>query len=49
MEIHPFCITIDREAKSYLPRMYGSVNYAVIDDVAKLPVKVAEVYRRVAG
>lgn len=49
MGIHPFCITIDREAKSYLPRMYGSVNYAVIDDVAKLPVKVAEVYRRVAG
>lgn len=46
MGIHPFCITIDREANSYLPRMYGSVNYAVIDDVARLPVNVAEMYRR---
>jgi len=44
--IHPFCITIDREAVAYLPRMYGAVNYAVIEDVARLPLKVAEVYRR---
>jgi nitric oxide reductase NorD protein len=44
--IHPFCITIDREAREYLPRMYGTVNYAVIEDVARLPLKVAEVYRR---
>jgi nitric oxide reductase activation protein len=26
--------------------MYGAVNYTVIEDVARLPVKVAEVYRR---
>jgi nitric oxide reductase NorD protein len=44
--IHPFCITIDREAREYLPRMYGAVNYTVIDDVARLPLKVADVYRR---
>ena len=44
--IHPFCITIDREAREYLPRMYGAVNYAVIEDVARLPLKVADVYRR---
>ena len=44
--IHPFCITIDREAVNYLPRMYGAVNYAVIEDVARLPLRVAEVYRR---
>ncbi len=44
--IHPFCITIDREARDYLPRMYGAVNYTVIDDVAKLPLKVADIYRR---
>ena len=45
--IHPFCITIDREAVTYLPRMYGAVNYTVIEDVARLPLKVAEVYRRI--
>lgn len=45
--IHPFCITIDREAREYLPRMYGAVNYTVIEDVARLPLKVADVYRRI--
>ena len=45
--IHPFCITIDREAREYLPRMYGAVNYTVIEDVAHLPLKVADVYRRI--
>ncbi|MGH8599470.1 MAG: nitric oxide reductase activation protein NorD [Burkholderiales bacterium] len=44
--IRPFCITIDREARDYLPRMYGPVNYAVIDDVSRLPLKVADVYRK---
>ena len=44
--VHAFCITIDRDAASYLPHMYGAVNYTVVEDVARLPVKVAEVYRR---
>jgi nitric oxide reductase NorD protein len=44
--IHSFCITIDDEARDYLPHMYGAVNYTIIDDVRKLPLKVAEVYRR---
>lgn len=44
--IHPFCITIDREAIDYLPHMYGAVNYTVIDDVRRLPLKVSDIYRR---
>ena len=44
--IHSFCITIDRDARDYLPRMYGAAHYTVIEDVARLPLKVAEVYRR---
>ncbi|HED52439.1 MAG TPA: nitric oxide reductase activation protein [Gammaproteobacteria bacterium] len=44
--IHPFCITIDTEAKDYLPHMYGAVNYTVIDEVRKLPLKVSDIYRR---
>ena len=44
--IHRFCITIDREARDYLPHMYGAVNYTLVDDVHQLPVKVAEIYRR---
>lgn len=45
--IHPFCVTIDNEARDYLPRMYGAVNYTVVDDVRKLPVKVSDIYRRI--
>jgi nitric oxide reductase NorD protein len=44
--IHAFCITIDTEARDYLPHMYGAVNYAVIDEVRKLPLKVSDIYRR---
>ena len=44
--IYPFCITIDNEAREYLPWMYGSANYTVIDDVRKLPYKVSDIYRR---
>ncbi len=44
--VHSFCITIDKEAQDYLPHMYGVANYAVIDEVTKLPLKVADIYRR---
>ena len=47
--IHPFCITIDREASEYLPHMYGAVNYTVVADVARLPTKLAELYRRLTA
>jgi len=45
--IHSFCITIDTEAKDYLPHMYGAANYTVIDEVRKLPLKVSDIYRRI--
>lgn len=44
--IHSYCITIDEKARDYLPHMYGAANYSVIDDVAQLPLKVADIYRR---
>ena len=45
--IHPFCITIDKEGGDYLPHMYGQANYVVLDDVAKLPLKVSDIYRKI--
>lgn len=30
----------------YLPHMYGPVNWALVGDVARLPLKVADTYRR---
>ncbi|MEW6132876.1 MAG: VWA domain-containing protein [Pseudomonadota bacterium] len=47
--IHPFCITIDREGKEYLPHMYGHANWVEIDEVRKLPLKVADIYRRLTA
>jgi len=44
--VHPFCITIDKEGGDYLPHMYGPANYALIDEVPKLPLKVADIYRK---
>jgi nitric oxide reductase NorD protein len=43
--IHPFCITIDREAQDYMAHMFGEINYAFINDVKKLPLRVPEIYR----
>lgn len=43
--IHPYCITIDKEGRDYLPHMYGPASYTVVDEVSKLPLKVSEMYR----
>lgn len=44
--IRPFCITIDHEARDYLPHLYGPVNWTLVDNVERLPLKVADIYRR---
>jgi len=44
--IHPFCITIDTEASEYLPHMYGPASFVLVDEVRKLPLKVADIYRK---
>lgn len=44
--VQPFCITIDKEASSYLPHLFGEVNYIVLDDVRKLPNKITDIYRK---
>ena len=45
--VHAYCITIDREGQEYLPHMYGAANYVVLDDIAKLPLKVSDIYRKI--
>ena len=44
--IHPYCITIDEQARDYLPHMYGPAAFTVIDQVDRLPLKVSDIYRR---
>jgi len=47
--IKPFCITIDNEAREYLPHMYGAANWTLVDDVARLPVRVAAIYQHLTS
>jgi nitric oxide reductase NorD protein len=47
--IDPFCVTIDREADAYLRRMYGDVDFAVIDRTESLPTKLPTIYRRLTA
>jgi nitric oxide reductase NorD protein len=45
--IIPFCITIDRFAKKYIPHLYGNYQYAILDDVTRLPEKMSQLYLRI--
>jgi nitric oxide reductase NorD protein len=47
--VRPFCITLDKEARDYLPHMYGAARYIILDDVAQLPLKVADIYRHITS
>ena len=44
--VHPFCITIDREADGYVRRMYGDVQFTVIDHLEALPKRLPRIYQR---
>jgi nitric oxide reductase NorD protein len=44
--IRSYCVTIDRHGADYLSRLYGPARYTVLDDVRKLPLRIAEIYRK---
>ncbi len=47
--VEPVCITVDRDADSYLRRMYGDVRFVVIDRVEGLPEKLPRIYHRLTA
>ena len=47
--VRPFCITLAKEARDYLPHMYGAARYIILDDVRQLPLKVADIYRHITS
>lgn len=47
--VDPFCITVDRNADDYLKRMYGDVNFLVIDRIAALPERLPRIYQRLTA
>jgi nitric oxide reductase NorD protein len=44
--LHPFCLTVDREAPVYMPRVFGASGYAVLRDAERLPQVLVDVVRR---
>jgi nitric oxide reductase NorD protein len=47
--VHPFCITIDDAAQGYLPHIFGPAGYTLVENVAKLPYRVSDIYRRITA
>ena len=44
--LHPFCITVDREAPVYISRIFGPGAYAVLRHARTLPLVLIDVVRR---
>jgi nitric oxide reductase NorD protein len=47
--IRPFCITIDEQAESYLPYLFGSKSFVVIRNAEQLPKKLPQLYLRLTN
>lgn len=44
--IHPFCVTVDRNAPHYMSRIFGAGGYAVIHHPEHLPSVLVDILRR---
>ena len=42
----PFCITIDKQARDYLPHMFGAHGYTLIRQPEHLPLRLPQLYRQ---
>ncbi len=47
--LRPFCITIDEQAESYLPYLFGSKSFVVIRNAEQLPKKLPQLYLRLTN
>jgi len=44
MGLHPFCVTIDKDAKEYLPHLFGVNGYVLVSKPEELPEKLVHLY-----
>lgn len=47
--VNVFAVTVDREASAHLPALFGRGGYALVANLAKLPVALPAIYRMLAG
>ncbi len=43
--IHVFGVTVDQDAKTYVPAVFGHYGYAVVPDIRRLPAALPQIYR----
>ncbi len=44
-----YCITVDTEAREYLPEIFERGNFLVLDEIESLPRKLVGMYRKLTG
>ena len=44
--VYPFCLTIDREAPRYAPRVFGPLGYALLERAERLPHGLVTIMRQ---
>ncbi len=44
-----YCITVDTEARTYLPEIFERGNFLILDDLEALPRKLVGMYRKLTG
>ncbi|MEZ5540848.1 MAG: VWA domain-containing protein [Pseudomonadota bacterium] len=47
--VRPFCVTIDRKAREYLPYLFGSNGWMLVRNAGELPGKLPQLYARLTG
>jgi nitric oxide reductase NorD protein len=47
--VFPFCITIDRDASEYLPRIFGQAGHTILQRPQQLPTALLAVVRKLIG
>lgn len=47
--IRPFCVTIDKKAREYLPYLFGSSSYILIGNAGELPARLPLLYAQLTG
>lgn len=47
--LQPFCVTIDDNGSDYLPYLFGDQGYALVSDIARLPLLLPKLYLNLTG
>jgi nitric oxide reductase NorD protein len=47
--VNVFAVTVDKDARSYLPGMFGRNGFALVGNVSKLPSALPSIYRGLTG